>query len=223
MKTQILIKFWLILPLVLFANTPPGWSTVANPKMKVSQALSSQSLEKGVFLVASPSLQDPHFREAVVLICEYGAEGTVGLIINRPTVLALSEVFPDIPGLKGQAYSLFEGGPVHQRGILMLFRTDTPSDNTKLVFEGVYWGGNRDRVASMVNHPKLDERFRIFAGHAGWAPGQLEMESASGAWRIIPADKKSIFDTNPAKLWEELVEKQVDSRFFISYPPTQVP
>ena len=62
----------------------------------VPWAINSQTLHKGVFLVASPHLKDPNFKESVVLICEYGPGGTIGLVINRPTAFPLSKVFPDI-------------------------------------------------------------------------------------------------------------------------------
>ena len=70
------------------------------------------SVEKGVFLVASPSLNDPNFRETVVLILEHGAQGTLGLILNRATSMLLSEALPEVSALKGTTHRLFAGGPV---------------------------------------------------------------------------------------------------------------
>ena len=67
----------------------------------------SSSVEKGVLLVASPSLEDPHFRQAVVLVVEHGPGGTVGLILNRSTNVLLSKALPDITGLKGTNHRLF--------------------------------------------------------------------------------------------------------------------
>src|SRR5437879_1970422 len=70
-------------------------------------------LGKGVFLVASPNLADPNFRQTVVLICEYGPEGTLGVIVNRPSEFLLSEALPKLSVLKGTSYVLFMGGPFH--------------------------------------------------------------------------------------------------------------
>src|SRR5437762_9560868 len=63
-------------------------------------------LGKGVFLVASPNLADPNFRQTVVLICEYGPEGTLGVIVNRPSEFLLSEALPKLSVLKGTSYVL---------------------------------------------------------------------------------------------------------------------
>jgi hypothetical protein len=69
------------------------------------------SVRKGVLLVASPTLDDPNFRQAVVLVVEHGPEGTLGLILNRSTNVLLSEALPEITVLKGTTYRLFVGGP----------------------------------------------------------------------------------------------------------------
>ncbi|MBM4125286.1 MAG: YqgE/AlgH family protein [Nitrospira sp.] len=164
-------------------------------------------IAKGVFLVASPILFDPNFRETVILICEHGPEGTLGVIVNRPTDLPLSEVLPHLPVLKGTSYVLFAGGPVQPEEILMLFRiSETPAD-LKPVMEGIYLGGNLRLLERVITQPQPTETFRAFAGYAGWAPGQLEYELATGSWAIVPADSMSLFDKDPTDLWPDLLER----------------
>jgi len=80
------------------------------------------SLKKGVLLVASPSLDDPNFRKAVVLIVEHGPNGTLGLILNRSTKILLSDVLPEVTALKGTTYRVFSGRPVDPSNLLVLFR-----------------------------------------------------------------------------------------------------
>ena len=92
----------LLIMLTLLHGTP----AVAAPEFSPSSA------EKGVFLVASPSLTDPNFRQTVVLILEHGPEGTVGIILNRATEVLLSEALPDVSVLKGTMHRLYAGGPV---------------------------------------------------------------------------------------------------------------
>lgn len=179
--------------------------------------LTQQNLRKGVFLVASPTLLDPNFREAVVLICIHEDGGTLGIIVNRPTKLPLSEVFPSISGLTKLSHTLFEGGPVQQDVLLMLFRSGTRSDNTKVVMDGVHWGGDRDKLASMVANPDPNEQFRVFAGYAGWTHSQLEAEIMNGFWNIVPADANNIFESDPSSLWQQLLEHSHDRRYLISY------
>jgi len=163
-------------------------------------------LGRGVFLVASPNLPDPNFRHTVVLICEHGPEGTLGVIVNRPTDVLLSEALPDVPVLKGTSYVLFAGGPVQPGGILMLFRvTEAPAD-ARQIMEGIYLGGGMSVLERIITQPQPTETFRAFAGYAGWAPGQLEMEMVMGSWATVKADSISIFDKDSANLWPELVE-----------------
>jgi len=164
-------------------------------------------IEKGVFLIANPSMADPNFSQTVVLICEHNnKEGTLGVVLNRPTELLLSEALPAVTVLKGTSYVLFVGGPVQQNGILMLFRSGKEPANTKQWLDQVYLGSNMDALARIITHPQPTETFRAYAGYAGWAPGQLEFEMSLGSWAVLQADPMSIFDKNPATLWTELVE-----------------
>lgn len=165
------------------------------------------SIKKGVLLVASPALGDPNFRESVVLIVEHGAEGTLGVILNRPTEVLLSEVLPDIAVLKGTAYRLFAGGPVQPAQMLMLFRLKEPQANARSVFDGVYVGGTPEMLERVIRQPKPTETFKAFAGSAGWAPGQLASEMHQGAWAILPADSSGIFDRKPSTLWQDCIDR----------------
>lgn len=167
----------------------------------------SPPIGKGVFLVATPALADPNFSQTVVLICEHGPEGTLGLIINRPTDILLSEALPRIPTLKGTSYVLFAGGPVQASGVLLLFRVNKQPADTRLILEGIYLGGNVETLEHIIIQPKPTETFRAYAGYAGWAPGQLESEMAMGAWATLPADSFSIFDKDPARLWPDSLSR----------------
>ena len=169
--------------------------------------LSTSSVEKGVLLVASPSLDDPNFRESVVLIVEHGPEGTLGLILNRSTHVLLSEVLPDLTVLKGTSYRLFAGGPVEPTHLLLLFRLKEPPADARSVFDGVYVGGTPKVLERIITQAKPTETFRAFAGFAGWAPGQLKFEMLQGGWATLPPDSISIFDQDPAKLWQDCISR----------------
>lgn len=160
---------------------------------------------RGVFLVASPNLTDPNFRQAVVLICEFGPAGTLGLIVNRPTNVPLSEAMPYVSVLKGKSDVLFLGGPVQPSSILMLFRVSREPASARRIFEGVYLGGNMDTLERVITRPEPTEAFRAYAGYAGWAPGQLEFEMALGSWATVQADARSIFEKESASLWPDML------------------
>jgi putative transcriptional regulator len=189
----LIFSYLLALPAFVHAEEqPPSTSPLA--------------IKKGTFLIAHPSLMDPNFQQTVVLICEHGEEGTLGLIINRPTELLLSDVLPAIPVLKGTSYVLYAGGPVQPEGVVMLFRVVEAAAHLRKVMERVYLGLSREALERVITQPQPTETFRAYAGYAGWAPGQLEFEMGMGSWAVVPADPASIFDKAPEALWSEMVE-----------------
>ena len=116
-----------MLRLLIMLTLLHGMPAVAAPEFSPS------SVEKGVFLVASPSLTDPNFRQTVVLVLEHGPEGTVGLILNRSTEVLLSEALPDVSVLKGTMHRLYAGGPVQPNILLLLSRLTKPQPNMRSV------------------------------------------------------------------------------------------
>ncbi|NGZ95460.1 MAG: hypothetical protein CV089_04880 [Nitrospira sp. WS110] len=167
---------------------------------------SPSSLERGALLVASPSLDDPNFHHSVLLIIEHGRGGTVGLILNRPTDVLLSDVLQDLPILKRTTHRLFAGGPVGQTQMVLLFRLDGPYPDTRLIVGGIYVG-TPSVLERILTQPKSTETFRAFAGFAGWAPGQLEQEMREGAWGVLPKHSFDIFDKDPAMLWPDSISR----------------
>lgn len=165
------------------------------------------SVAKGVLLVASPSLDDPNFRQAVVLVVEHGPGGTVGLILNRSTNVLLSKALPDIAALKETSYRLFAGGPVEPTRFLLLFRLKEPPADARSVFDGVYLGRTPRVLENIITQAKPTETFRAFAGFAAWAPRQLEAEMLLGAWGILPPDSTGIFDKDPATFWQDCLSR----------------
>lgn len=162
---------------------------------------------EGVLLVASPTLNDPNFRQTVVLVVEHGPEGTLGLILNRSTNVLLSEALPDVTALKGTRYRLFAGGPVEATRLLLLFRVEEPPAEARSVFDGVYVGGTPALLERIMTQAKPTETFRAFAGSAGWAPGQLGYEMRQGVWATLPPGSFDIFDNDPATFWQDCLSR----------------
>jgi putative transcriptional regulator len=184
----------LLIALTVFEGT----TAVAGPEFHPS------SVEKGVFLVASPSLNDPNFRQTVVLVLEHGPEGTLGVILNRTTDVLLSEALPDVRALKGTTHRLFAGGPVQPNIMLLLSRLKEPQPNMRPVFDSVYVGGNPDVLERLLRQAGPAARFRAFAGYAGWAPGQLGFEMLQGSWAVLPPED-NFFEKDPASLWPDSI------------------
>ncbi len=162
-------------------------------------------LAAGKFLVASRNVEDPRFRETVILLIKYDSEGAMGLIVNRSTDARLSEVFSEIKGLQKRNDTFFVGGPVGLNQVFVLIRSKHPPDESLLIPRDIYITSNIDSFKRIVENAEADERFRVYAGYAGWSPGQLEMEVSRGDWHIIKADAETIFDRDPSSIWQELI------------------
>lgn len=160
---------------------------------------------KGKFLVASHDLRDPSFERTVVLLLEHGPEGTLGVIVNRPTERTLAELMPDVEGAGEREDAVYIGGPVLLDHMLMLVRSDSEPEDSKPVMDGVYYSASRELLAKLVGEGGDD--FLVFAGHAGWAAGQLEWELKTGSWHVLTADSESVFDIDPSRMWDELIRR----------------
>jgi putative transcriptional regulator len=163
---------------------------------------------KGRLLVASPGLVDPNFAETVVLLLEGGTSGAIGVVVNRPSKLELRSVLPDVKGLTDRADTVFLGGPVERSQLLLLVRAATPPKDSLRVFEDVFVTASMEALSRAAEERSREVRFRLFAGYAGWGPGQLEMEIARGDWLIAPGDVERVFAAAPERIWSELVERE---------------
>jgi putative transcriptional regulator len=164
-------------------------------------------LSKGKFLVASKQLRGPQFFETVVLLIEYDSQGAMGLVINRPTKVKLSKVLPQIEGLQKRSDTIYLGGPVAKNQLMLLIRTDSPPEGSRLVFKDIYLSSSQTIIEKMIDNPDTPERFRLYAGYAGWAAGQLDQEVSRGGWHIFQADEESVFDKTPSEIWPELIRR----------------
>ena len=162
-------------------------------------------LRKGIFLIAAPSLRDPNFRQTVVLLCEHGPEGALGVIVNRPTAMSISEALPQVPVIEGSGHVLYAGGPVQTNQVMLLYRGDQFPDNAHHVFDGVCLGGDVGMVERILTGVGTQESFRAYLGYSGWGPGQLENEMQTGSWITLPADPQAVFEKEPTRVWGDIL------------------
>ncbi len=158
----------------------------------------------GVFLVANPSIDGGPFRQSVVLLLAHGGEGTLGVIINRATEIPLSKVLTELDAGETGDPSLNFGGPVALDGLMFLFKSDDPPADARSVMGGVYFSGDRELLEKLLKRKEGRDRLKLYLGHAGWAPGQLQGEIARGSWTLIPADAFTVFQKSPEAIWPEL-------------------
>ncbi len=167
----------------------------------------SGRLSRGKFLVASRQIRDPRFAETVILLIQHDSNGTVGLIVNRPTDARLSDFFPEIKEQQGREHFAYIGGPVGMNQILLLIRQPYRSEDSKLVFDDVYVGLSKAVLERLVMKPDEKVKFRAYAGYAGWVFGQLENEVMRGDWRVVQADAETIFSKSAPEIWPDLIRK----------------
>jgi len=159
------------------------------------------SLE-GHLLAASPQMTDPNFARAVVLLVQHGDEGALGVVLNRPSQLQLSEVWEQVgqgPCELDQPLQL--GGPVE--GPLVALHEVAELSERELL-PGVYFASQRGALSELVEHPT--GLVRLFSGYAGWGSGQLENEIRVGAWLTAQASPQHVFFTGD-DLWRVVVSE----------------
>ncbi|MEE9149807.1 MAG: YqgE/AlgH family protein [Candidatus Tectomicrobia bacterium] len=163
-------------------------------------------LASGVFLVARPQLRSPFFTESVVLVFSHDQRGAQGLIINRPSQVRLTTVFPELGEERSDVF--YFGGPVASNRMLLLLQSAQQRQGTQRVFEDIYVSTSRQALTQILTEPAAGERFRAYAGYAQWAPGQLEQEIVRGDWYVLAAEATMLFTETPAALWPALVRRR---------------
>lgn len=176
----------------------------------------SSSIEKGALLIAGPGMYDPNFRQSVILLCEHNDRGSMGLVINRPTELVLTDAVHQLSGAERDDL-IYSGGPVQPDHLLILIRAGWEPPSSHHVFGDVYLGTDLPTLQSLVSQAELsssvdppaqqlsDTVFRGYAGYSGWGAGQLDGELTTQSWIVVPADSKWIFDADPRIVWPELM------------------
>jgi putative transcriptional regulator len=159
---------------------------------------------QGKLLIASPSLVDPNFRRAVVLITEHNDEGAAGLVLNRPSPAPVAEIVPQLETLVDDGEQVWVGGPVQPNAVLVLGEFLDPDDAAVPLF-------------GVLGFPALDEpedvaaqtvRRRVFAGYAGWGAGQLEDELGRDDWIVEASSPDDAFTEAPDELWADVLRRK---------------
>jgi putative transcriptional regulator len=207
MKRIMLSKLVIAIFLVnAFVAMEWGWAQVRSVERPFRRG-PQREITKGVFLVADPRLLDPNFKNTVVLVIDHGHDGTLGVIVNRPTSTLLTQLLPGIKEFQGQSDTLYIGGPVSQQVLLLLFRSPAPPESLTPVLDDIYFSQDMNMLTDTLKKNGRKAAFRIYAGYAGWASGQLQGEFDRGDWRIIRADSGTVFGKDPETVWPEMIRR----------------
>lgn len=168
--------------------------------------LAAQTLADGVLLVASPEITDASFARAVVLVLRHDDNGTIGLVVNRPTNLEPAAVFPELVEEVGSYDgTLFRGGPIDPTRLLFLVRgLAAATVSGPEVLDKVFLIIDPESLGEMTRLADGIDELRVYAGHAAWVAGQLQAELGAGGWKIVPGAADLVFTTDPQALWAEL-------------------
>jgi putative transcriptional regulator len=157
---------------------------------------------RGSLLIAAPQLLDPNFRRTVVLIADHNEEGAMGVILNRPSGMTVADAAPDLEPFIDAEAPIFAGGPVQPTSGVILAEATEVGDP---VFGDVILVPGLGELADVVDSVG---RLRVFAGYAGWGPGQLDGELEREDWIIDPARTSDVFSEEPDTLWGEVLVRK---------------
>lgn len=190
----------------------------------------------GRLLVATPVLADPNFDRAVVLLLDHDREGSLGVVLNRPTPVDVVDILEPWAALAGEPGVVFQGGPVSLDAALGVAVVPAPTGEGTAGATAAPDGRGGGAHGAARAEPEPDGplgwrrvhgaiglvdleappellaaelgSLRIFAGYAGWGPGQLEKELAEGAWYVVESEPGDVSSPAPEQLWRSVLRRQ---------------
>jgi putative transcriptional regulator len=177
----------------------------------------------GRLLVAAPLLTEDTFKRTVVYLLEHDGGGTVGVVINRPSRTPVGQVLPTWQDAVSDPSVVFGGGPVLVDGALCLGQIraedvgDDDASSVRRLTDGL---ATVDLDADVALITGMTTQLRVFAGHSGWSPGQLDGELAQGAWFVVAGFAADVFSDEPRTLWSRVLRRQPPPLNLVAtYPP----
>jgi len=173
-------------------------------------AAPSESLA-GQLLIASPSMGDPRFEHAVILMVKHDREGAFGIVINRPVaehplsdlLIAMGELDDAAQG----SVRIYAGGPVEPSVGFVIHSTEYKRDGTVQIDGHVAMTANREVIRDIA-HGHGPKQVLVAFGYAGWGPGQLDGELADGDWFTAPEEPGLVFDSARETLWRDAMGRR---------------
>lgn len=163
-------------------------------------------LSKGTLLLASPEIDSGILFRSVIIICEHTPNGSFGVIINKPLEVELPEDLLNLDKKQNPHVTIRAGGPLQPTQMMLLHSSDTQSEQSLKLCDGVFLGGDLQFLQEAVansNGPYIHLCF----GYTAWPPGQLEREFLSGNWFLHPGSPRHVFQTPPDKMWQTILRE----------------
>jgi putative transcriptional regulator len=160
---------------------------------------------QGQLLIASPSLLDPNFRRTVVLVIEHGEEGAAGIVLDRPSPALVVEAVPQLAELADEDEHVYVGGPVDPGAVVVLAEFEEGEEPAVPILGAIGFAALDDDPGEIA---LTTLRRRVFAGYAGWGPGQLEDELGREDWIVEDAVPDDVFSDDPVGLWRIVLRRK---------------
>lgn len=160
---------------------------------------------RGKLLVAGPAMLDPNFARTVILIGEHSDEGAMGIVLNRPSEASVAEAVPGLAQLVEEDALVHVGGPVQPDAVTALAEFDDPGEAATIVFATIGFARGDADTTLLAGATR---RARIFAGYAGWSPGQLETELEQGDWILASPEPDDVFSGEGLALWASVLRRK---------------
>jgi putative transcriptional regulator len=159
---------------------------------------------KGSILISEPYLGDPNFERTVIVVVEDSEEGTVGFIMNKPSVMTVDSV---ITNLDSFTQEVFVGGPVAQDSLHFIYKGEPVVEDSVELGTELYWGGNFEHFLELARLKVLNPlNFRFFLGYSGWAQGQLKTEISENSWILGNTKIEEVFEMEYDKMWQSILK-----------------
>lgn len=186
--------------------------------MQLMELNSKLPAKSGCLLISEPFLQDENFVRSVVLLCETNEHGSFGLVLNKLSILKVSDLLEDLDFLDMEVYV---GGPVEQNTLHFIYYGESTLHGSVPLAENLWWGGDFDEFVIKFKNGDLNiSDFRFFIGYSGWSEGQLDAELTANTWIVCEnMYSKNIFYSEPDDLWR-IILKNMGGEFQVlaNYP-----
>lgn len=180
-------------------------ATPSSPDDPGPEALPASALGRGKLLVATRRMRGDFFARTVVLLLDYSPTGALGVVVNRPTTVGLTDLLPALDSVPDPLDRVHLGGPVDPGRMVFLIRAAVAPHDGRRIFADVHATGSALALRQAIERDESPARFHAYVGYAGWGPGQLDAEVARGDWYVAPAAAELIFDPATDDLWDRLV------------------
>lgn len=172
---------------------------------------------RGSLLVATPQLEDPNFRRSVILMIEHGPDGSLGVVLNRPSTRSLETLLPTWLESGVSFPRVFVGGPVQPDALLALVPTSVASSgSTEITGQISMLDLEIDTDLTQIDINAV----RFYFGYAGWSPGQLRLEIEEGAWWTFDSTPDELI-CDPSECWQSVLARQRSAARLLSIHPDQ--